>query len=146
MNFVRQLRDSAARPRGHEVIDELAAHRVPVEFERAFAGPRAWQLQRLQRGALQVVLRDMSTLQERIKLLQEEIAAQVNEDNNKSLFVLTVVTVLALPINIIAGLMGMNVGGVPLAQHPAGFWIVVAVVVSFTAIAGQLAFRKQRER
>jgi zinc transporter len=37
-----------------------------------------------------VVLRDMAALQERIKLLQEEIAAQVNEDNNRSLFVLTV--------------------------------------------------------
>ena len=93
-----------------------------------------------------VVLRDMASLQERIKLLQEEIAAQVNEDNNRSLFVLTIVTVLALPINIIAGLLGMNVGGIPLAQHAHGFWIVVAIVVSFTAIAGRLVFRRQRDR
>ena len=69
-----------------------------------------------------VVLHDMASLQERIKLLQEEIAAQVNEENNRSLFVLTIVTVLALPINIIAGLLGMNVGGVPLAQHAQGSW------------------------
>jgi hypothetical protein len=27
----------------------------------------------------------------------------------------------SLPINIVAGLMGMNVGGVPLAQHAHGF-------------------------
>jgi zinc transporter len=93
-----------------------------------------------------VVLRDMATLQERIKLLQEEIAAVVNEGNNRSLFVLTIVTVLALPINIIAGLLGMNVGGVPLAQHAHGFWIVVAIVISFTAIAGWVAFRGQRAR
>jgi zinc transporter len=93
-----------------------------------------------------VVLRDMTTLQERIKLLQEEIAAQVNEDNNRSLFVLTIVTVLALPINIIAGLLGMNVGGVPLAEHAHGFWIVVAVVISFTAIAGWIVFRPRPER
>jgi zinc transporter len=88
----------------------------------------------------------MTTLQERIKLLQEEIAALVNEDNNRSLFVLTIVTVLALPINIIAGLLGMNVGGVPLAQHEHGFWIVVAVIVTFTAIAGWVAYRGQRTR
>jgi zinc transporter len=93
-----------------------------------------------------VVLRDMTTLQERIKLLQEEIAAQVNEDNNRSLFVLTIVTVLALPINILAGLFGMNVGGEPLAEHAHGFWIVVMIVLSFTTIAGWVAFRKQRER
>ena len=90
-----------------------------------------------------VVLHDMSSLQERIKLLQEEIAAGVNEDNAKSLFVLTVVTVLALPINILAGLFGMNVGGVPLADNPHGFWIVVAIVVTFTVVAGWLALRKK---
>ncbi len=93
-----------------------------------------------------VVLRDMKTLQERIKLLQEEVAAQVNEENSRSLFVLTIVTVLALPINIIAGLFGMNVGGVPLAQHAHGFWIVVAIVLTFTAAAGWVVFRRQRER
>ncbi len=93
-----------------------------------------------------VVLRDMGGLQERIKLLQEEVAAQVNEDNNRSLFVLTIVTVLALPINIVAGLLGMNVGGVPLAQHAHGFWIVVSIVASVTAVGGLLAFRKQRDR
>ena len=63
----------------------------------------------------------MGMLQERIKLLQEEIAAQVNENNNRSVFILTMVTVLALPINIVAGLLGMNVGGMPLAQHEHGF-------------------------
>ena len=60
------------------------------------------------------------------------------------LFVLTVVTVLALPINILAGLFGMNVGGIPLAEHKHGFWLVVAIVVTFTAIAAWLAFRKKR--
>ena len=90
-----------------------------------------------------VVLRDMSSLQERIKLLQEEIAASVNEDNGRSLFVLTVVTVLALPINILAGLFGMNVGGIPLADNPHGFWILMALVVSFTAVAAWLALRKK---
>ena len=90
-----------------------------------------------------VVLRDMSSLQERIKLLQEEIAASVNEDNGRSLFVLTVVTVLALPINILAGLFGMNVGGIPLADNPHGFWILMALVASFTAVAAWVAFRKK---
>ena len=91
-----------------------------------------------------VVLSDMSSLQERIKLLQEEIAARVNEENSRSLFVLTIVTVLALPINIIAGMLGMNVGGIPLAQHPQGFWIIVAIIVTFTVVAGWLVVRVQR--
>ncbi|MEY8878863.1 MAG: transporter [Leptothrix sp. (in: b-proteobacteria)] len=93
-----------------------------------------------------VVLRDMVSLQERVKLLQEEVAAQVNEENNRSLFVLTIVTVLALPINIIAGLLGMNVGGIPLSDHPHGFLIIVGIVITFTVVAGWLVFWRGRER
>jgi zinc transporter len=92
-----------------------------------------------------VVLRDMQALQERIKLLQEEIAASVNEDNNRSLFLLTIVTVLALPINILAGLFGMNVGGIPLAEDSHGFWILLALVLGFTLVAGWLALRRHRK-
>jgi zinc transporter len=91
-----------------------------------------------------VVLGDMAGLQERIKLLQEEIATRLTEQTNRSVFVLTTVTVLALPINMIAGLLGMNVGGIPLAQHSHGFWIVVAIVLAFTGVAAWVAFRKRR--
>ena len=92
-----------------------------------------------------LVIRDLTALQERIKLLQEEMAAQVGEQTNRSVFTLTVVTVLALPINIVAGLLGMNVGGIPLASHPHGFAIVAALVLGFTLAAGWWAFRKKRE-
>lgn len=91
-----------------------------------------------------VALSDIDTLQERIKLLQEEISAQVQEENNRTLFTLTVFTVLALPVNMIAGLFGMNVGGIPLAQNPVGFWLVVSVVACVTVGAGWWMFRKNR--
>lgn len=123
----------------------------PAALFRLLQKPPAWiadlDAQELRQSTeeFSVVLNDMTSLQERIKLLQEEIAARVNEENNRSLFVLTIVTVLALPINIIAGLFGMNVGGIPLAQEPAGFWIVVGIVATFTFVAGWIVFRKQRD-
>lgn len=92
-----------------------------------------------------LILSDLEALGERIKLLQEEIAASLNEQSNRTLFTLTVVTVLALPINIIAGFFGMNVGGIPLAGDPEGFWILVALVVTFTLLAGRWAFRKRQD-
>jgi zinc transporter len=90
-----------------------------------------------------LIIRDLAELQERIKLLQEEMAAQVGEQTNRSLFTLTVVTVLALPINIVAGLLGMNVGGIPLAQEAHGFYVIVGIIVTFTVLAGWFAFRKR---
>lgn len=91
-----------------------------------------------------VALSDIDTLQERIKLLQEEISAQVQEQNNKSLFVLSLFTVLALPVNMIAGFFGMNVGGVPFAENKGGFAIVVTVVLSITVAVGWWILRKKR--
>ena len=123
----------------------------PAALFRLLQRPPAWvaerDVQELRQSTeeFSLVLADMSSLQERIKLIQEEIAALVNEGNNHSLFVLTIVTVLALPINIIAGLLGMNVGGVPLNQDPDGFWLVVGVTASVTVAAGWLAFRRQRD-
>ena len=90
-----------------------------------------------------LIIRDLAELQERIKLLQEEMAAQVGEQTNRSLFTLTVVTVLALPINIVAGLLGMNVGGIPLAQDAHGFYVIVGIIVTFMVLAGWFALRKR---
>jgi zinc transporter len=123
----------------------------PAALFRLRKKPPIWivedDLQELRQSTeeFNVALSDMAALQERIKLLQEEIAARVAEANNRSLYVLTIVTVLALPINIMAGLFGMNVGGIPLNEHPHGFWIVVGIIASFTALAAWLAFKRPRD-
>ncbi|MFT3991380.1 MAG: transporter [Luteolibacter sp.] len=86
---------------------------------------------------------DSLALGERVKLLQEELAALVNEQTNRTLFILTVVTVLALPINLVAGLLGMNVGGIPLAEEPHGFWVVAVIMVLLTGFLAYRAFGKR---
>ncbi len=121
----------------------------PASLFRLLQHPPAWiapdAAEELRRTSeeFSLVLRDMGVLQERIKLLQEEIAALVNESNNRSLFILTVVTVLALPINIVAGLMGMNVGGVPFNQNEHGFWIVVVACFASVGAIARIAFRRR---
>ena len=70
----------------------------------------------------------------------------MNEDTSRTLFILTVVTVLALPINLIAGLFGMNVGGIPFAGHPHGFFLVVALVALITGVLAYVALLKRRDR
>nr|WP_307152296.1 CorA family divalent cation transporter [Duganella sp. CF458] len=52
---------------------------------------------------------------------------------------------LALPINIIAGLLGMNIGGVPLAGDQAGFWIIAGIALLFTVVAGAWLLRQRSD-
>lgn len=88
---------------------------------------------------------DSAALVERVKLIQEELAALVNEQTGRTLFILTVVTVLALPVNLVAGLFGMNVGGIPLASSAHGFATVVSVLVALTVVLAYLAFGRSRD-
>ena len=122
----------------------------PAALFRLFNRPPAWlappDLQELRGSAEEfaTAVADSAVLVERVKVIQEEMGALVNEQLNRTLFLLTFVTVLALPINLIAGLFGMNVGGVPLADNPRGFILIVTILVTLTAMTGYLAMRRRR--
>ncbi len=88
---------------------------------------------------------DSVTLVERLKLLQEELASMISEHSNRTLFILTLVTVLALPINLVAGLLGMNVGGLPLSQHPQGFLLVVCTLTIVTVVLAYFLVLRRRD-
>jgi zinc transporter len=122
----------------------------PAAFFRLLNRPPDWitedELHNLQQAAekFSMAISDTTALVERVKQLQEELAALVNEQTNRTLFLLTVVTVLALPINLVAGLFGMNVGGIPLAQHRYGFFFVLGPLLVLTALLGYWGLIKRR--
>ena len=123
----------------------------PASLFRLLSRPPGWiddeDLQDLRQSAeeFSASVGDTAALGERVKLIQEELAAMSNEQTNRTLFVLTVVTVLALPINLVAGLFGMNVGGVPLSEHANGFWVVVAPLSATTLFLAYLALGRARD-
>jgi zinc transporter len=122
----------------------------PAAFFRLLNRPPDWisqdQLQNLQQAAekFSTAIGDTAALVERVKQLQEELAALVSEQTNRTLFLLTMVTVLALPINLVAGLFGMNVGGIPLAQHRYGFFLVLWPLLVLTALLAYWALSRRR--
>jgi zinc transporter len=112
----------------------------PATLFRLLNRPPAWvsvdDAMGLRQSAeeLSAAVADSAALVERVRLIQEELSAHLNEQTNRTLFVLTAVTVLTLPMVIIPGLFGMNVGGVPFKDHPAGFWVVLGLVVGLVAL------------
>lgn len=123
----------------------------PTALFRLLNRPLDWitreDLQDLQQAAEEfaTAIGDSAALVERVKLIQEELAALVNEQTGRTLFMLTGVTVLALPVNMVAGLFGMNVGGIPLSENLHGFAVVVLVLLVLTALLAYLAFGKRRD-
>jgi zinc transporter len=84
---------------------------------------------------LEAVGQDLDLVQERARLLQEEIAARVGEATNRNLFVLSIATTTLLPITLITGIWGMNLGGLPLADSPHGFHVVMFVITVAVLLA-----------
>jgi len=63
---------------------------------------------------------------------------------NELLFILTLVTVFALPFTIVSGLLGMNVGGIPYSGSESGFFWVVFLLVVSTVVGAIITLRKFR--
>ena len=77
---------------------------------------------------------DLDAMRSRAAVLQDEVAAQLSERSNRALYLLSVVTVLFVPLGFVAGLLGMNVQGIPGSSEPLGFWLVCAVLAAMLAV------------
>jgi zinc transporter len=78
-------------------------------------------------------------LRDRSRLLQEEIMLKSSEQTNRSLHVLAIVTTVFLPATLVAGIFGVNVGGLPLASDSSGFlWVMALTIGSSVLVYGLL--------
>ncbi|MGW8370057.1 MAG: CorA family divalent cation transporter, partial [Gammaproteobacteria bacterium] len=50
------------------------------------------------------------------------------------MYVLSIVAAIFLPLGTLTGLLGVNVGGIPGAEHPLGFPVFVILLVLIVAI------------
>jgi zinc transporter len=85
-------------------------------------------------GAL---VEDVQDFAEHCQFLLEEVRAQVEEETNRNLYILTMFSAILLPATLVASIWGMNVGGIPFSGSPNGFWVVgglIAVVFAVVAI------------
>ena len=76
---------------------------------------------------LEHALREM---QERGRLLQEEVSNKLATETNNYLQAISVITALFLPPTLIVGIWGMNVKGLPLGDSDNGFvWVMLLSIL-----------------
>jgi len=114
--------------------------RLPA-MRHAWAEPEA--LDHLAQGVdtLSHLAAAIDALYERAKLLQEEIAAQMSEEMNRNLLVLSVLTAMLMPATLLSGIFGMNVADLPGLQTPGAFWWVLGAMAALGV--GTLVFLKR---
>ena len=87
------------------------------------------------------IIEDIDVLIERAVINMDELNSLRTEASQKTIYVVSVLATLFLPFTFIVGLLGINVGGIPFANHPHGFWIVCAIL-GVSALSLYLVFKK----
>ena len=90
---------------------------------------------------LSYLVQDISSLYDRAKVLQDEQAAHVAEFNAKNLQVLSVMTVIFLPMTLISGIMGMNMEDLP-GLKGSFFEVMVVMSIAGGAVYGALKLKR----
>ncbi|WP_296598046.1 CorA family divalent cation transporter [Phenylobacterium sp.] len=77
--------------------------------------------------------REAASLQERARLLHEEVDTLITNATNRAMRTLTVISTLLIPPTLITGAFGMNLGGIPFAHSPSGFFAVALLCLGVVA-------------
>ncbi|MDP2206272.1 MAG: zinc transporter ZntB [Alphaproteobacteria bacterium] len=79
-------------------------------------------------------IEELESLRERSLILQDEIYSALSARLNRNIYLLSVITVIFMPLTFLSGLLGMNVEGIPGASHPQAFAAVCAMAGAIALI------------
>jgi len=81
-------------------------------------------------------LEDLDLTRERTLVVQEDLLSRLSHEQNRRMYVLSVVAAVFLPLTFVTGLLGMNVGGLPGTQNPYAFIAsaITMVVLGFVLV------------
>jgi len=106
-----------------DTIRELAMRPIPI----IDAQSRLELLEAAERTAR--VVEDLEEVRDRAAVSQEEVRAQREMRASQRMYLLTLVAAVFLPLGLLTGLLGINVGGMPGADSPHAFWWVTGGLV-----------------
>lgn len=84
---------------------------------------------------------DIDAARERALIAQEELNNRLTEQMNRAMYTLSIVAAIFLPLGLLTGLLGINVGGIPGTESPWAF-LIVTVFLFVLAIVLIAWFKK----
>jgi len=128
---VDDLEEAVVTAESNELRFALGAIRRQAIGLRRFIGPDREAIQRLvndpadwmdqgDRMRLREVadkitryIEDLDSARERAAVVQDELSSRLAERLNKNTYVLSIIAAIFLPLSLLTGLLGINVGGIP---------------------------------
>lgn len=158
---VDELEDLVLTEESYDLRPKLAALRRQTISLRRYISPQRDVLARLQneqiawlsdidRGRIREIAErtarfvdDLDSARDRAAITQEELNSRLSEQTNKTLYILSIVASIFLPLGLITGLLGINVGGIPGTENKYAF-LFVSVFLVVLAFFQFLLFKRKR--
>jgi zinc transporter len=158
---IDELEESIIEGQGHEIRGSLLDLRREIIKLRRYLAPQREAMNRLamekiswlnEHDRLQVreasdkitrYIEDLDSARDRAGIAYEELSSRLAEQLNHRMYLLSLIAGLFLPLGFLTGLLGINVGGIPLADSPRGFLEVVSFLLVLVVIQ-ILVFRRKK--
>lgn len=158
---VDDLEDQVVSAESYELRTQLGQLRRQAIALRRYLAPQRDVLNRLvqerpdwlsERQLLQLrevgdramrYVEDLDSARDRAAVAYEELTGRLAEQMNRTMYLLAIVATIFLPLGLVTGLLGINVGGIPGENDPWAFVIVCGLLLA-TAIVLWLVFRRKR--
>jgi len=80
------------------------------------------------------ITEELDEVRERSAVVQDELANRISQRMERTMYTLTVVATIMLPLGFFTGLLGINVGGIPGTDTGWAFWAVCGGLVTMVVI------------
>ena len=88
-------------------------------------------------------IEELDTIRDKVILIQEELSNKLSEQMNKKMYVLSIISVIFLPLTFLTGLLGINVDGIPGANNEKAFFNFLVILVAIATFQ-LILFKKKK--
>ena len=89
------------------------------------------------------IVEDVNAVKDRAMVTQEELNNRIADQMNQTMYIMSIIATIFLPLGFLTGLLGINVGGVPGVNNGVAFWVVCAIIV-ILAIIEYILFKNKK--
>lgn len=86
---------------------------------------------------------DLDLACEHVIIIQDQMQNRMSERMNRTMYLLSIIAAIFLPLGLLTGLLGINVGGIPGVHSDIAFWVVCVVLLVLAFIQIRI-FRRMR--
>ena len=107
--------------------------RLSVEHGSRFDPSEVLLLREASDGMIRLV-EDLDAARDRAAVLHEELSSRLADTMNRNMYLLSIVASIFLPLGLVTGLFGINVGGMPWLENALGFAYICASLLVIGAV------------